>query len=193
MHNKHLIRLWMTLTFLAVSSADYLLLPHKAAAPKPPTPVTVAQNLPWSNIATNTTISDPQSQPKTPTPASSSIPKNTTPLSVPSDQSTPAPLPTPIAATIIINGQIYPLQLPEKSTAYDAMAQLVRDKKISVVFKEFSTLGYFVDEVDGVRTDKNSGKYWIYYLNGKPAQMGISNYILKNNDSITWKYEAPQF
>lgn len=182
----------MALIFMSFASGAYLLLPNRATAPQAQSPTPVVQNLPWSNIATNTTISQPQSQTKpqiqTPTDTSSKTP-TTTPTPIPNS---PA-IPTPIAATIAINGEAYTLNLPEKSTAYDAMLQLVADKKIAAVFKEFSGLGYFVDEVDGVKTDKNAGKYWIYYLNGKPAQMGISNYILKNNDLITWKYEVPQF
>lgn len=192
MYKKHLVRLWITLVFLAVASGAYLLLPNTATAPKTTssTPV-VAQNLPWENVATDTAISEPTAKttPKTApdkpeTPVASSSTATETP---------PTPPQNTLAVTMQINGQKYPLNLPEKSTAYNAMTQLVTDKKITAVFKEFSGLGYFVDEIDGVKTDKSAGKYWIYYLNDKPAQAGISQYILKNNDSLIWKYEVPQF
>ncbi len=193
MHKKHLVRLWITLVFLAVASGAYLLLPNTATAPKTTssTPV-VAQNLPWENVATDTAISEPKA--KTTSKTGQNNPETPPVANTPSSTETPATPPqNMLAVTIQINGQKYPLNLPEKSTAYDAMTQLVADKKITAVFKEFSGLGYFVDEIDGVKTDKNAGKYWIYYLNGKPAQAGISQYILKNNDSLIWKYEVPQF
>ncbi len=193
MYKKHLVRLWITLVFLAVASGAYLLLPNTATAPKTTssTPV-VAQNLPWENVATDTAISEPtakttpktaQDKPETPVASSSST----------ATETPPTPPQNTLAVTMQINGQKYHLNLSEKSTAYDAMTQLVADKKITAVFKEFSGLGYFVDEIDGVKTDKSAGKYWIYYLNDKPAQAGISQYILKNNDSLIWKYEVPQF
>lgn len=181
----------MALVFISLASGAYLLLPNRATAPQTPSVAPVAQNLPWPNVATNTTISEPQDKPVAkiaPSTITATPTKNENPTS-----SIQIPDQNQIAVTIIINNQTYPLNLPEKSTAYAAMVQLVADKKITVVFKEFSGLGYFVDEVDGVKTDGQSGKYWIYYLNGKPAQIGISNYILKNNDLITWKYEVPQF
>lgn len=190
MHNKHLVRLWMALIFIALSSGAYLLLPDKAAAPKIILSAPVVQNLPWENVATNTAIAEtatkatqrqtePKNSPTTTNPESKESLKT-------ADQN-------PVAVSIEINDQKYPLSVPEKSTAYDAMNKLVADKKITAVFNKFSGLGYFVDEIDGIKTDKSQGKYWIYYLNGKPAQLGISQYILKKNDSITWKYEVPQF
>ena len=189
MHPKHLIRVWMALIFLAVASGIYLLIPNATTAPKTAssTPV-VTQNVPEDSVATNTAIvakteDKPVSKPT----------ETTTIVSTPAPDATPTPPQNTVEVTIVINGQKYALNMPEKSTAYEAMAQLVADKKITMAFKQFIGLGYFVDEVDGVKTDKNSGKYWIYYLNDKPAQMGISNYILKNNDSLTWKYEVPQF
>lgn len=180
----------MVLIFLALSSGAYLLLPDKASAPQQSSsPTPSAQNLPWANVATNTVISKPMAKTTPQTTEAKNSPTTTNPESkevANADQIS-------IAVTIEINGQKYPLSMPEKSTAYEAMAKLVADKKITAVFKEFSSLGYFVDEINGVKTDKNAGKYWIYYLNGKPAQLGISQYILKNNDSLTWKYEVPQF
>lgn len=192
MHNKHLTRLWIALVFASLASGTYLLLPNKTVTPKLPSPTPIAQNIPWSNIVTNTTLvaSEQKKEIKQPDKNNpnltiKTIPETTTTILIPEKNT--------LNVTIIINGQNHSLTVFEKSTAYDAMIKLVTDKKITAVFREFSGLGYFVDEIDDIKTDKNAGKYWIYLINGKPAQTGISNYILKNNDSITWKYEVPQF
>lgn len=193
MHNKHLIRLWMTLVFVAVASGAYLLLPDKTTTLQKPIQTPVTKNLPWDGLPANTTTLSAVPK-KTPseTQYTNTRPQDLTTTTA-QDVQQSSDEKNPINTTLEINGQKYSVNLPEKSTAYDAMIKLVNDKKITAVFKEFSGLGYFVDEIDGVKTDKNAGKYWIYLLNGKPAQTGISNYILKNNDSITWKYEVPQF
>ncbi len=183
----------MVLIFMALASGAYLLLPNKAATPKPVSPAPVAQSLPWSDVATNTTLTVPEQKKETRQPEQKNSNVATDTPSEATPTTTPIPEKNTLSVTIIINGQNYSLLMAEKSTAYDAMAQLVDEKKITAIFKPFSSLGYFVDEIDGVKTDKNAGKYWIYYLNSKPAQTGISNYILKNNDSLTWKYEVPQF
>lgn len=83
------------------------------------------------------------------------------------------------------------LSLGENKTVYDAMAELVKEKIISAEFKHFSGLGFFVQSIDGLAPKDN--RYWIYYLNGKTANMGISLIKLKNNDVITWRYETPNF
>lgn len=188
MPNKHLIRLFFIFTFLFLSSGAYLLLPDK---PSTETSKPTIQNLSWANVATGTAISDNTDSPNKTLkqdPQETEIKKNEE-LKTEIVTSTPADTKNPIATTIKINEQPYELSLPEKSTVYDAMQKLTAEKKITVTMKEFSGLGYFVEEINGTKNDNQAGKYWIYYINGQSAKVGISSYILKNNDLITWKFE----
>lgn len=93
-----------------------------------------------------------------------------------------------VETTFVINGQAYPLQVLEGTSVYDAM-RILDGNKITVDFKSYSGLGHFVEGINGQKSDTIKGKYWIYYINGDKAQVGISNYFLKANDIITWKYE----
>jgi hypothetical protein len=194
MHNKHLIRLFFILTFLFLSSGAYLLLPDR---PKTETPQPLVQNISWTNVATNTAISektDTATAKKIPEPAVKEMEiKKNEELKTETASSTSADIKNPIAATIKINDQQYELSLSEKSTVYDALQKLTMEKKITISMKEFSGLGYFVEEINGTKNDNQAGQYWIYYINGQSAKVGISSYILKNNDLITWKYEAEKF
>jgi hypothetical protein len=72
------------------------------------------------------------------------------------------------------------------------MQQLQANKQITVEFKNYSGLGYFVNTINGIQSDTLSGTHWIYYINGIKAQIGISQYTLKSNDIITWKYESQE-
>ena len=197
MHNKLLARLLMITTFIFLSTGAYLLLPDK---PKVEIPKPIPQNISWSNVATNTIVTDNKSvttpiatatksieakisesaQVKTETTTSSEIIKN-------------EELKYPLSATIIISDTQYPLALPEKSTAYDAMQTLANSKQITVLMKEFGGIGYFVEEINGLKNNNQTGEYWIYYINDQSAKIGISAYILKQNDKITWKYEKSKF
>ncbi|OGH76574.1 MAG: hypothetical protein A3F22_04510 [Candidatus Magasanikbacteria bacterium RIFCSPHIGHO2_12_FULL_41_16] len=94
-----------------------------------------------------------------------------------------------IAAKIIIGENEYLINVTPSSSVYDALIQMNKSGQASFNFKEFSGLGYFVEGINGKTSDKLRGRYWIYYINGVKAQMGISQYILKSNDIITWKYE----
>lgn len=82
------------------------------------------------------------------------------------------------------------LFLPENSTVYDLMKQAqFQDQNFSFGGKEFSGLGFFVEEINGVSQNPKQGYYWIYYVNGKAASLGVSQYKIKNNDIINWRYE----
>lgn len=87
-------------------------------------------------------------------------------------------------------GKKYQITVPSSSTVYDAMNILQKDKtsKFNFSYKEYKHLGVFVDKINGVKGVKK--KYWIYYVNGKKASVGISKYVLREGDIINWKQES---
>ena len=80
-------------------------------------------------------------------------------------------------------------QVVENSTVDAAMRWASGQYKFSYVTKQFSGLGTFVDEINGVKSNSSAGMYWLYYVNGTPAATGVSGYILHDGDTITWKYQ----
>jgi hypothetical protein len=94
---------------------------------------------------------------------------------------------------IYVGEKKYEISVPEKSTVYELMDLLRLKNEISFQGKTASGLGFFVDEILGIKNNPSENTYWIYYINGKAAPVGISNYVLKPNDVINWKYEKPQF
>ena len=97
-----------------------------------------------------------------------------------------------IQATMELQGKSFPLSNGANSTVYDALLELASDKKITVEFKSFNGLGYFVESLNGQSSNKIKGQYWIFSINGVKSQVGISGYILKQDDVITWKYESAE-
>jgi hypothetical protein len=60
-----------------------------------------------------------------------------------------------------------------------------KENNFSFKYKEYPSLGIFIDEINEVGGD--SGKYWIYYINGKEASVGVSKNIIKSGDIISWE------
>lgn len=48
----------------------------------------------------------------------------------------------------------------------------------------------FVTSIDGVKGDDTH--FWLYSVNGQPAEVAADNYQTKNTDTITWKYEQAE-
>jgi hypothetical protein len=61
-------------------------------------------------------------------------------------------------------------------------------KNYIVKTKEYSGLGEFVTSINGNEPDPNE-YYWSFYVNGKPAQVGASQYSTRPGDEIEWKLE----
>jgi hypothetical protein len=76
--------------------------------------------------------------------------------------------------------------LPEE-TLYSSMVKMKNQDLITFSGKEFSGLGFFITEINGVSQNPQKGLYWKYFINEKPANIGISSYVLKRGDKISWK------
>lgn len=44
-------------------------------------------------------------------------------------------------------------------------------------------------ELEGIKQDKEKSQYWMYYVNGKMAEVGIGDYVPKENDQIEFRFE----
>ncbi|MBI2123849.1 MAG: DUF4430 domain-containing protein [Candidatus Wildermuthbacteria bacterium] len=92
-------------------------------------------------------------------------------------------------ATLIVGEKTYVLSLPEGSSVYDLMVKAQESSSFTFRGQEFPGLGFFIQEINGLEQSPRLGKYWIYYINGKKAEVGISAYTVNNHDIILWKYE----
>jgi len=93
-----------------------------------------------------------------------------------------------IATSFSVGKKSFKEKLKEGSTAYDLMQKLKEDGLISFTSDYYEGVGYFVTSLDGTRNDGQQGKYWTYYVNEKEATVGASLYVLKDGDSVTWRY-----
>lgn len=94
-----------------------------------------------------------------------------------------------IKVTLNVLDKTYNVNIKEGETVYDAMTNIqnVKENNFSFKSKEYPSLGIFINEINGIKG--GSGKYWIYYVNDKKASVGVSNYVLKSGDIISWKQE----
>ena len=86
-----------------------------------------------------------------------------------------------------VNEKRYESKIAENISVYDFMSKLENEGKINFKAKNYSGMGKLIEEINKV---KNGGeKNWIYYVNGKKAEIGVSNYKIKEGDVVSWKYE----
>ncbi len=98
-----------------------------------------------------------------------------------------------LITSFLVQDEEYNIEIPEGSTGYDLMQSASTQSNFTFSAKNFPGLGYFIEEINGQKNDHMKGIYWIYYINGEKAKVGISNYLLTNGDIIEWKYENEKF
>jgi hypothetical protein len=96
-----------------------------------------------------------------------------------------------IATTLEINGVSYSDEITEKTNVYDFMSKLQAEGKIKFTTENYIGMGKFIDSINGIKNNNNMS--WIYYVNGKEAQVGVSNYKINPGDIVSWKYEKSDY
>lgn len=91
------------------------------------------------------------------------------------------------AGQLLVGGESFKLEFNDGEYLYDALHRLSDSGKISMIGKEYSGLGFFVDEINGLKPAR--GQSVIYYVNGKKATTGISTLKLHPGDIIEFKVE----
>ena len=89
--------------------------------------------------------------------------------------------------TLEINENTYKSKIEKEISVYDLMNKLKDEGKIDFKDKTYSGMGKFIEEINGIKP--NAEKYWIYYVNNKKANIGISDYKIKPGDVVSWKLE----
>jgi len=93
------------------------------------------------------------------------------------------------SVTFYVNNEKFETFVLPQSTVYDLMVSLKNQGRISFSGENYSGLGFFVKEINGVKNNPKTGEFWLYYINNQPAWVGVSGYVLKPGDVINWKYE----
>ncbi|HLD31882.1 MAG TPA: DUF4430 domain-containing protein [Patescibacteria group bacterium] len=93
-------------------------------------------------------------------------------------------------ATLKIANQEYLLSISATSTLYEQMQTLAtNDPHFSFSGTDYGALGFFVEQINKQKNNTQTQEYWLYYLNGQPANIGISSYVPQSGDLIEWRYE----
>lgn len=95
------------------------------------------------------------------------------------------------SAILEINGVKYQSEIREGTGVYDLMDKLRSEEKINFKDKTYLGMGKFIEEINGIRGDGT--RYWVYYVNGKKAMVGVSNYKINPGDVVSWRYEKETY
>lgn len=94
-----------------------------------------------------------------------------------------------IVETILeIDGKVYQSEIIGQISVYNFMNKFRNEGKINFTEKNYTGIGKFIVAINGVKG--NGDQNWIYYVNGKEAQVGVSNYKINPGDVVSWKYES---
>lgn len=92
-----------------------------------------------------------------------------------------------ISVSLSVENKTYEARIESNASVLDLMNELEGKGAFSFSGKEFPSLGFFVEEMNGKKSA--DGHYWILYVNGTTSQTGVSQTFLSAGDVIEWRYE----
>jgi hypothetical protein len=72
------------------------------------------------------------------------------------------------------------VQVANNSSVFDAL-----NSSHEVEYREYD-MGYFVTSIDGTGGEEDYS--WLFFVNGESAQVSVDNYILDDQDNVTFRY-----
>ncbi|RJQ32200.1 MAG: DUF4430 domain-containing protein [Actinobacteria bacterium] len=81
----------------------------------------------------------------------------------------------------------YRVPIKKKYTVYTVLRTASKKHRFSLNAKRYS-FGVFVEKIAGVKNNPQAGRYWLYYVNKKLANVGASLRKVKKGDRIKWVY-----
>lgn len=74
-------------------------------------------------------------------------------------------------------------------SGFEVLKKNSEEKGFSLEYKE-TAQGIFIEEINGVKNNPGTNQYWMYAVNGKMANVGISQYIIEEDSVIEWNYQS---
>lgn len=106
----------------------------------------------------------------------------------PAPESTEQGSSTPKIKTFLeINDIRYEAEIAAETSVYGLMSLLKNDGKITFTETTYIGMGKMITGINGMKS--GGERTWIYYVNGAEAQVGVSNYMLRPGDVVSWQYE----
>ena len=100
---------------------------------------------------------------------------------------TGAPLPIVDNVTLKAGATTYSAHIEKSENVLDLMRSLVLTSGFTFTGKDYPSLGFFVESIDGKRN--GDGKYWILYINGTSSDLGASRATIHAGDTVEWRFE----
>lgn len=80
----------------------------------------------------------------------------------------------------------YSANLDESATVFEILSQLCEENDLNLVAED-SDFGVFVKQIGKKGNTKDL--FWLYFVNGKMAEVAADKYELKEGDLVEWKYQ----
>lgn len=104
------------------------------------------------------------------------------------------PEPPPYSATITVTDKNYQVGFDKEGIILkDLMDKLQNESDFIFSGVNYSGIGFFVNEINNIKNNNKENKYWVYYINGMSANVGISSQKINSGDNIKWSYENSTF
>lgn len=91
------------------------------------------------------------------------------------------------SVALSVEGEAYTADIDQGDSVLEVMQKIASVSNLMFETRSFSGIGELVESINGKKNA--NGLYWFLYVNGKSAEVGVSQYELSPGDEIEWRYK----
>lgn len=97
-----------------------------------------------------------------------------------------------ISASLTIDGVLArtTTSVSPDTSALSLLERVTQEQSIPLTKKDYTGMGTLVVKIGGLENG-SGGKYWHYYVNGVLAPVGADAYIVREGDTLEWRFHEP--
>jgi len=86
------------------------------------------------------------------------------------------------------------IELEKETTVFELLEKITQENNLEFSYKDYGLeLGALVESINNISNDTKADLFWNYWVNNVYAEVGASNYHLKDGDKVEWKYTENPF
>ena len=84
-------------------------------------------------------------------------------------------------------------KITASTSVFSLLEQVTQQEDINLEYKDYGKeMGVMVEAIGGAYNDFTEDQWWQFWVNNEYAQVGASNHLLQNGDTVEWKYVKGQ-
>lgn len=84
----------------------------------------------------------------------------------------------------------YQVEIQGNETVFSVLLEASKENSFTLLYTDWGDMGIFIDQIGNLKNSDDWSKFWQYWINGQYATVGCSAQLVKEGNTIEWRYTS---